>query len=78
MHKITISINGAVNDSACVDFSDGEALPMYSKLKGILSPGSAAGAATGSAPRGRRRSRDIVPEGAESELVNHDVTTEDL
>lgn len=78
MHKITLSINGAVKYSESVDFSDEEALPRYSKLQELLSPGPPAGSATGPAPRARRRSRDIVPEGAENELISHDVKPEGL
>ena len=36
MHTITISIQGAANDSTSVELPDDQALPVYVKLKEVL------------------------------------------
>ena len=36
MHAITVSIQGAANDSTSVELPDDQALPVYVKLKEVL------------------------------------------
>jgi len=36
MHTLTISIQGAANDSTSVELPDDQALPVYVKLKEVL------------------------------------------
>lgn len=36
MHTLTISLQGAANDSTSVELSDADALPAYVKLKEVL------------------------------------------
>lgn len=37
MHTISVTLQGAANDSASIELPDGEALPVYVKLKELLS-----------------------------------------
>lgn len=36
MHTLTISIQGAANDSTSVELADDQALPVYVKLKEVI------------------------------------------
>lgn len=47
-HRLVISIQGVVNDSFSMETSDSEALPLWVKLREVMSEGRGAG---------RRRSR---------------------
>lgn len=55
MHTVTISLQGAANDSASIELGDAEALPVYVKLKEVL---------TGGRPARRGGRRETTP-GAE-------------
>ena len=46
MHTLTISIQGAANDSTSVELPDDQALPVYVKLKEVLAGTRAARRAT--------------------------------
>ena len=46
MHTLTVSIQGAANDSTSVELPDDQALPVYVKLKEVLAGTRAARRAT--------------------------------
>ena len=46
MHTLTISIQGAANDSTSVELPDDQALPIYVKLKEVVAGTRAARRAT--------------------------------
>ena len=46
MHTLTVSIQGAANDSTRVELPDDQALPVYVKLKEVLAGTRAARRAT--------------------------------
>jgi hypothetical protein len=60
MHTLTISIQGAANDSTSVELPDDQALPVYVKLREVVAGSRAArraprkdgGAASTDAPNG--------------------------
>lgn len=74
MHTIFIGIKGAANDSASVDLSDDQALPLYSKLKDLLSPGPS----VTTRPAGRRRVRSTDPDGGGTDPIAAGSGHEDL
>jgi len=53
MHTLTISLQGAANDTTSAEFSDAEALPVYVKLKEALLGAKA--------PRKATRKETIAP-----------------
>ncbi len=42
-HRLVVSIQGVVNDSLTVDASDSEALPLWVKLREVITEGRASG-----------------------------------
>ena len=74
MHTISIAIKGAANDSASVDLSDDQALPLYSKLKDLLSPGPSVTVR----PAGRRRVRSAEPDAGGTDTIAAGSGHEDL
>ncbi|HQR45278.1 MAG TPA: hypothetical protein PLB02_10040 [Thermoanaerobaculia bacterium] len=56
MHTLTISIQGAANDSTSVELPDDQALPVYVKLKEVV-------AGTRAARRSSRRETGAASEG---------------
>jgi len=62
MHTLTISIQGAANDSTSVELPDDQALPIYVKLKEVVGaqwelPGACGAWKPGSRPRFLPQSR---------------------
>jgi hypothetical protein len=54
MHTLTISIQGAVNDSTSIELPDDQALPVYVKLKDVI-------VGTKSPKRATRKDGGITP-----------------
>ena len=57
MHTVTISLQGAANDSASIELGDAEALPVYVKLKEVV-------AGTRAARRSSRREAGAAADGS--------------